>query len=174
LLDGTPGHLNEDRLEGVALRIAIGSDHRGFALKETIVSLLEELGHEHVDLGCHDQNPVDYPDVAVEVAQAVVNGQADCGVLICGTGVGMGITANKVPGVRAAICSDPTTAKLARQHNNANMLCMGGGVIGEWQAKEIIQAYLSADFEGGRHSRRIDKIHSVEGRFRVQRTPSNE
>ena len=144
------------------VRIAIGSDHRGFPLKKAIVPLFEELGHQCLDMGCYSADPVDYPDVAEKVARAVANGEVDHGVLICGTGIGMSITANKVPGVRAALCSDPTSARLARQHNDATVLCMGGATIGEWQAREITAAYLSAQFEGGRHARRVGKITRLE------------
>jgi ribose 5-phosphate isomerase B len=143
-------------------RIAIGSDHRGFALKEAIVPLLAELGHQHLDLGCHDGSSVDYPDIAERVATAVAKGEANCGVLICGTGIGMSITANKVPGIRAALCSDPMSAKMAREHNDANVLCMGGAMIGEWLAREITLAYLTSEFEGGRHARRVAKISRLE------------
>jgi len=140
------------------LRIAIGSDHRGFALKQSIVSMLAEIGHQAEDAGCYGSDSVDYPDVAEKVASAVGSGKADCGVLICGTGIGMSIAANKVPGVRAALCSDPISAVMARQHNDANVLCMGGAMIGEWVAWEITKAYLEAGFEGGRHTRRVEKI----------------
>lgn len=140
------------------MRIAIGSDHRGFALKQSIVSLLGEMGHQAEDAGCYSSDSVDYPDVAEKVAGAVGKGEADYGVLICGTGIGMSIAANKVPGVRAALCSDPFSAVMARQHNDANVLCMGGLMIGEWVAQEITKAYLDAGFEGGRHSHRVEKI----------------
>ena len=144
------------------MRIAIGSDHRGFQLKQAIVPVLVELGHEYQDLGCYSNDSVDYPDVAENVAGAVAKGEADCGVLICGTGIGMSISANKVPGVRAALCSDPISARMARQHNDAQVLCMGGAMVGEWMAKEITTAYLSAEFEGGRHARRVGKIRRLE------------
>ena len=140
------------------MRIAIGSDHRGFALKQSIVALLEEMGHQTEDSGCYSSDSVDYPDVAEKVAGSVGKGEADYGVLICGTGIGMSIAANKVPGVRAALCSDPSSAVMARQHNDANVLCMGGAMIGEWVAQEITKAYLDAGFEGGRHARRVEKI----------------
>ncbi len=146
------------------MRIAIGSDHRGFSLKQSIATLLEGLGHEYQDMGCYDgEGSVDYPDVAEQVALAVAKGDADYGILICGTGIGMSITANKVPGVRAALCSDAMSARMAREHNDANILCMGGAMIGEWLAKEITEAYLSAQFEGGRHIRRVEKIQRLEG-----------
>ena len=127
-----------------------------------MLMLLEGLGHQPDDMGCYSRDPVDYPDVAGNVARAVSEGRADRGILICGTGIGMSIAANKVPRVRAALCSDPATARLARQHNDANVLCMGGSIIGEWLAREIVEAYLSADFEGGRHARRVGKIRQLE------------
>jgi len=144
------------------LRIAIGNDHRGFCLKQAIVPVLTELGHQHEDMGCGDGEQVDYPDVAALVATAVARGEADRGVLICGTGIGMSITANKVPGVRAALCAEPISARMARQHNDANVLCLGGAVLGEWLAREITVAYLTTEFEGGRHSRRLAKVALVE------------
>ena len=150
-------------------RIAIGSDHRGFALKEAIAPFLAEFGYQYLDLGCHDDSSVDYPDVAEMVAIAVAEGEADCGVLICGTGIGMSITANKIPGIRAALCSDPMSARMAREHNDANVLCMGGAIIGEWLAREITAAYLTAEFEGGRHGRRVAKISRLESSSQSQK-----
>ena len=144
------------------MRIAIGSDHRGYPLKQSILPMLEELGHQWEDRGCYSSEPVDYPDVAERVARAVSEGEADYGLLVCGTGIGMSIAANKVPGVRAALCAYPYSARMARQHNDANVLCVGGALLGEWLAKEIITAYLSSGFEGGRHSRRIEKIRNIE------------
>ena len=144
------------------MRIAIGSDHRGRQLKQAVVPLLEEMGHQWEDIGCHGSDPVDYPDVAEKVARSVAKGEADHGLLICGTGIGMSITANKVTGVRAALCSDPFSARMARQHNHANVLCLGGALLGEWLAREIVTAYLSSGFEGGRHARRVDKISHLE------------
>ena len=142
--------------------IAIGSDHRGFSLKQSLVPLLTELGYHYKDVGCYDGDSADYPDVAEKVARAVAEGKADCGVLICGTGIGMSIAANKVPGVRAALCSDPLSASMARQHNDANVLCLGGAMVGEWMAREIATAYLSTGFDGGRHERRLRKISLME------------
>ena len=147
---------------GPPLRIAIGSDHRGFGLKAAIAPLLEELGHQYQDMGCYNSDSIDYPDVAESVARAVAEGQADYGVLICGTGIGMSITANKVPGIRAALCSDPVSAQMARQHNDSNVLCVGGAIVGELMAREITAAYLSAEFQGGRHARRVEKIRRLE------------
>ena len=148
-------------------RIVIGSDHRGYRLKQAVLPLFKDLGLEWADRGCHDEESVDYPVVAEEVARAVAQGQADCGMLICGTGVGMSIAANKVPGIRAALCSDPMTARMARQHNDANILCLGGASIGEWLAREIAIAYLSAEFEGGRHIRRLEHISALENPSRM-------
>ena len=144
------------------MRIAIGSDHRGFALKQSLIDMICELGHEPDDMGCYDDEAVDYPDYAEKVATAVSRGKADRGILICGTGIGMSIAANKVPGVRAALCADPFSARMAREHNDANVMCIGGGLVGEWSAQETVKAYLEAEFEGGRHSRRVDKIGAIE------------
>ena len=144
------------------MRIALGSDHNGVELKQLVSSLLQELGHEYQDMGCYDTNSVDYPDIAKEVGQAVGEGLFDQGVLICGTGIGMSIAANKVTGVRAALCHDPFSAQRAREHNDANVLCMGGSVIESDPALEIVRAYLEAQFEGGRHARRVEKIANVE------------
>ena len=144
------------------IRIAVGSDHRGFLLKRAVEPVLAELGHQYEDMGCYSSDPVDYPDVAEKVAWAVADGKAEHGLLICGTGIGMSITANKIPGVRAALCSDPVSARMARQHNDANVLCIGGVMIGEWLAREIITTYLAAEFEDGRHRRRVEKISRLE------------
>lgn len=146
-------------------RIAIGSDHRGLLLKQAIIPLLTELGHDSRDMGCYNGDSIDYPDIAEKVARAVAKGEADFGMLICGTGIGMSIAANKVPGVRAASCGDSMSAQMARRHNDSNVLCLGGEMIGEWLAKEIILAYLSAEFEGGRHVRRVDKISQLENQL---------
>ena len=156
------------------MRIAVGSDHRGFQLKQALVPVFAELGHQHVDMGCGAKEQVDYPDVAALVAAAVAGGQADRGVLICGTGIGMSITANKVPGIRAALCAEPISARMARQHNDANVLCLGGAILGEWLAREITAAYLTTEFEGGRHVQRLAKISVLEdgGGTRVPGEPS--
>ena len=156
------------------MRIAIGSDHRGFPLKQAIVPLLTELGHQFQDMGCYDRDSVDYPDVAEKVAEAVAKGESDCGVLICATGIGMSISANKVPGIRAALCSDPISARMTRQHNDANILCMGGEMIGELLAKEIATVYLSSEFEGGRHARRVGKIRRLENTSLPRSTHTQE
>jgi ribose 5-phosphate isomerase B len=144
------------------MRIAIGSDHAGFAMKKAIVGLLSELGHSYEDFGCFDSNSVDYPDIAQPVAEAVSKKNFDRGILICSTGIGMSIVANKVPGIRAAICHDTFSARRAREHNDANVLCLGEWVIGQGLMREIVTTYLSADFAGGRHARRLEKIHAIE------------
>ena len=142
--------------------IAIGSDHGGYDLKVHIMKHLEERGLEYKDFGCYDENSVDYPDIAENVGNAVVSGECENGILICGTGIGISIAANKIKGVRAALCGDVYSAKMTKQHNNANIICMGGRVIGRELAMMIVDAWLSAEFEGGRHQNRIDKIHNLE------------
>jgi ribose 5-phosphate isomerase B len=144
------------------VRIAIGSDHRGFALKEAFKELLAELGHEWVDFGCQSEESVDYPDIAQPLAKAVAAGEYQRGILICGSGVGMSIAANKVKGVRAALCENSFTARLARRHSDANVLCLGAWCIGQGLAEEIVRVFLSEDFEGGRHARRLEKIRAME------------
>jgi ribose 5-phosphate isomerase B len=144
------------------VRIAIGSDHRGFALKEALKELLGELGHEWVDFGCEGEEPVDYPDIARPLGEAVAAGEYERGILICGNGVGMSIAANKVKGVRAALCQNSFTARLARRHNDVNVLCLGAWCIGRGLAEEIVRVFLSEDFEGGRHARRLEKIRAME------------
>lgn len=146
------------------MRIAIGCDHRGFELKQLIMGLLQELGHSYHDFGCHSAEPVDYPDFAQKVGQAVASTDFDQGILICSTGIGMSIAANKVRGVRAALCHDAFTAQRARQHNDANILCLGGNDVELQSVLEITKTYLSTDFEGGRHVPRIAKIAALEAR----------
>jgi ribose 5-phosphate isomerase B len=144
------------------MRIAIGSDHAGFALKEDLRQHLAALGHEPFDLGCSSEASVDYPDIAVPLAEAVRDGDYDLGMLICSNGVGMSIAANKVRGVRAALCHDTFSARRARQHTDANVLCLGAWAIGQGVAREILEAFLEGQFEGGRHARRVDKIKAIE------------
>jgi len=144
------------------MRIAIGCDHKGFNLKKAITELLTEEGHSYEDFGCYNTDPVDYPDFARSVAQAVAQRRFDHGILICSTGIGMSIAANKVPGVYAALCHDVFSAQRSRQHNNANVLCLGGSVIGVDLAKDIVHAYLGTDFEGGRHAQRLEKVKALE------------
>lgn len=145
------------------MRIALGSDHAGFSLKQEVKNLLEELGHEVYDAGTHSTESSDYPDFAAAVGRMVAGGEADAGILICGTGVGMSIAANKVKGIRAAACYDPFTARMAREHNDANVLCLGAWVVGKGLAMEIVRAFLSAQFSGAeRHLRRISKVKALE------------
>ena len=142
--------------------IALGCDHRGLELKGAIMALLTDLGHECQDFGCYSSEPVDYPDVAQRVAEAVASGKFDHGILICGSGIGMSIAANKVRGIRAALCCDVFSARRARQHNDANILCLSGETIEQSLALDTAKAYLSTTFEGGRHFRRVEKIRSLE------------
>ena len=144
--------------------IAIGSDHGGFELKEHIKKHLEERKLEYKDFGCYDENSVDYPDIAEKVCNAINSGDADKGILVCGTGIGISIAANKIDGIRAAHCHDVYSAEMTKRHNNANVICMGGRVIGRELAFKIIDAWLDAEFEGGRHQKRIDKIHALENK----------
>lgn len=144
------------------MKIAIGSDHAGFRLKEVIKNYLITLNYSVEDFGTHSEERVDYPDFAFPVALNVVNGNFEVGILICGTGIGMSITANKVKGIRASLCNDLYTAHVAKEHNNANVLCMGGRVVGEEVAKEIVRVWLGSKFEGGRHSERLLKIKEYE------------
>jgi ribose 5-phosphate isomerase B len=143
-------------------RIAIGCDHRGFGLKEPIVSFLQNEGYSYQDFGCHSTEPVDYPDIAQKVGEAVAPGNSDQGVLICSTGIGMCIAANKIQGVRAALCHNVFAAQRARQHNDANVLCLAGEDVDASVALEIVKSFLTTDFEGGRHTRRVNKIRALE------------
>lgn len=144
------------------MKIAIASDHGGYGYKQELIPYIESLGHQVLDLGCHGPASVDYPDYGIPCAQAVARGEADRGVVICGTGIGISISANKVPGIRCALCTDPVMARLTREHNDANMLAMGGRIIGIELAKGIVQVFLSTEFSGGRHKTRIDKIAQYE------------
>lgn len=141
--------------------IPIASDHAGFEAKEITKSLLEEMGHMPVDFGTHSPDSVDYPDYAVQVAQKVSSGEHSSGILICGSGQGMCMTANKFPNVRGALVYSVEVAELSRQHNNANILCLPGRELKPDQIREILNAWFDADFEGGRHERRVNKIHSL-------------
>ncbi len=144
-------------------RIAVGCDHRGFALKELIMPFLQNAGHSYQDFGCYSTDPVDYPDIAQKVGEAVASGNFDQGILICNTGIGMSIAANKIKGVRAALCHNAFAAQRARQHNDANVLCLGGEDIDTKSALEIVKTFLATDFEGGRHLQRVNKIRALEG-----------
>jgi ribose 5-phosphate isomerase B len=144
------------------MRIAVGSDHRGFTVKENVLQLLKKMEHEAVDCGTHDCNSVDYPDVAAIVARHVHNGDVDRGILICGTGIGMCIAANKVPGVRAAPCHDDLSAEMSRRHNDLNVLCLSADMLGERLIDRMVEIWLRTEFEGGRHARRVEKIAALE------------
>jgi len=146
------------------MRIAIGCDHRGLNLKQFVIKLIAEAEHSYEDFGCYTTESVDYPDIAKKVAEAVTRGYFECGILICDTGIGMSVAANKVKGIRAALCHDAFSARRARQHNDANILCLGAGEEEEQEpVAEIVNAFLTSEFEGGRHRRRVDKIRKMEG-----------
>ena len=144
------------------MNIVIGSDHAGFGLKQALISLLAELGHSYDDFGCFNTRAVDYPDIGRSVAEAVAQKRFDHGILMCSTGTGMSIVANKVQGIRAALCHDTLSARRSREHNNANILCLGGSIIGTGLAREITTTYLNSEFTAGRHARRVDKITAFE------------
>ena len=144
------------------MRIAIASDHRGYLLKERIISQLNSIGCDVSDEGPFSDDSVDYPDFAAAVARKVSEGEADRGILICGTGIGMAIVANKFSGVRAAPCVDEVSAKLSRQHNDLNVLCLSGDLLSMNTVDRVVQTWMETDFEGGRHKRRIDKIGELE------------
>jgi ribose 5-phosphate isomerase B len=144
------------------VRIALGCDHRGLKLKQAIMGLLTELGHEYEDFGCYSSDPVDYPDFANKVTGAVVSEKFEHGILICSTGIGMSIAANKVKGIRAALCCNIFAAEGARRHNDANILCLGEDALEQASALAIVKVYLSTPFEGGRHLRRLEKIRNLE------------
>lgn len=145
--------------------IAVGSDHAGYALKEQLAGELRDLGHEVLDLGAHSPERVDYPDFGAAVGRAVVGGDAELGLCVCGSGIGIAMAANKVPGVRAATVHDATSARLTRQHNDANVICLGERLIGPEVASEALRAWLDAEFEGGRHAGRVDKLSGLDGSF---------
>jgi ribose 5-phosphate isomerase B len=147
------------------MKIAIGSDHGGVQLKETIKKFISEEGYEFKDFGTNSIGSCDYPDYALPVAEAVVRKEFDFGILICGTGIGIGISANKVPGVRAALCSDTFSAHATREHNDANILTLGQRVVGEGLALDIVKTFLTTEFQGGRHQNRIDKIAEIEKKY---------
>jgi ribose 5-phosphate isomerase B len=144
------------------MKIAIGCDHRGYSVKQRIIAQISDRGHEMVDFGTESTKPCDYPDFALPVAKAVAAGEADRGILIDGSGIGMSITANKVPGIRAAICHDELTAEISRRHNNANILCFAADLLGDELIRRIVDAWLLTPFEEGRHSRRLEKLADLE------------
>lgn len=146
------------------MKIAIGNDHAAVGLKKQIMDYVKELGHEVENYGTDTTESCNYPEYGEKVARAIIEGKADCGILICGTGVGISIAANKVKGIRAAVCSDAATARLVKQHNNANIIAFGERIVGVELAKDIVKAYLEADFLGGRHADRVAMISEIEER----------
>lgn len=148
------------------MKIALGSDHGGFKLKEEIKQLLDNEGYTYNDFGAYSEESVDYPDFALKVAESVANEEYDRGILICGTGIGIGIAANKVKGIRAALCHDTFSARASREHNNANVLTLGERVIGPGLAKDIVRIWLESEFASGRHAVRIEKISEIEKKYR--------
>ena len=146
------------------MKIAIGNGHTAVDLKNTISDYLKELGYEVINLGTDSRESCDYPIYGEKVGRAVADGEADLGIAICGTGVGISLAANKVKGIRACVCSEPYTAKLSRMHNNSNVLAFGARVVGDELAKMIVKEWLDAEFEGGRHQRRVDMIMEIENK----------
>ena len=154
------------------MKLSIAADHRGFQAKERMKVFLAELGHETEDFGTNSAAPCDYPDCAYPAAKAVAEGEAERGILFCGTGIGMSLTANKVHGVRAALCHDEVTVDMARRHNDANVLCLPADLLGERQMMQIVRIFLEAPFDGGRHQRRLDKLAKIESE--QNSCPSNQ
>lgn len=152
------------------MRVAVGADHRGFQVKEKIVALLKRLNHDVIDVGTTSTESVDYPDIAAKVARKVGCKEVDRGILICGSGLGMCIAANKIPGVRAASCHDDLTAEMSRRHNDLNVLCLSADMLGEKLIDRMIEIWLTTPFEGGRHARRVQKIAALEH----ERSPCDE
>lgn len=149
------------------MKLAIGSDHGGYELKEYIKKHLEKKGIEFVDCGTDSDESVDYPEFGHKVAEAIKEGKCDRGIVVCGTGIGISISANKVPGIRCALCSDCYSARMSREHNNANVLALGARVIGQDLALEIVDTWVKAEFEGGRHERRVNKIADIENKYMI-------
>ena len=146
------------------LVIALGADHAGWELKEALKGWLIENGHQILDFGTHSPESVDYPDYALQVGEAVASGKAERGILVCGTGIGMAMTANKIPGIRAALCSDPFVARMSREHNDANILTLGGRLMDKELGLEILRMWLSTGYAGGRHAGRLGKMAQIERR----------
>ena len=144
------------------MKIVVGSDHRGFEAKKQVKAIITQLGHECVDVGTDSSDPVDYPDPAYLAAVAVSKKQAERAILACGTGIGMSITANKIKGIRAALCHDELSAQISRHHNDANVLCIAADLLGEVLLRKIVEAWLNTEFSGGRHLRRVRKITAIE------------
>lgn len=156
------------------MKIALGNDHAATALKNDIAEYLKENGIEYIDCGTDGSASVDYPDYAEKTCLEVLSGSADRGILICGTGVGMSIAANKLPGIRAACCSDTYSVKYTRMHNDANALCFGARVVGTGLARELVHTFITTDYEGGRHALRVAKIAALEGKYLNSKGVENE
>lgn len=150
------------------MRVAVGGDHRGHVIRGKVLDLVKRLGHEVVDVGSHTPDPVDYPDIALLVGRKVANREVDRGILVCGTGLGMCIAANKIPGVRAAPCHDDLTAEMSRRHNDLNVLCLSADMLGERLIDRMVEIWLNTPFEGGRHARRVEKISALEKEVEAQ------
>ena len=144
------------------MKISMGCDHGGYLLKEHVKKYLTEKGHEIVDCGCHSLDSCDYPEFGGAAARAVASGECERGIVICTSGIGISISANKIKGIRCALCSEPLSAEMTRRHNNANMLAMGAGMIGPNMAERLVDVFLTTEFEGGRHQRRVDGIAAIE------------
>jgi ribose 5-phosphate isomerase B len=150
----------------MSMKIAIGGDHAGFALKATVTQAARALGHDVEDYGCHDERPIDFPDITRTVCMAVREGRADRAILVCGTGVGASIAANKIPGIRAAMCHDIHTAHQSVEHDDVNVMCLGAKIVGAWLAVDLVQRYLSAEFSTDEDCRRrVEKLHAMEREF---------
>jgi ribose 5-phosphate isomerase B len=156
------------------MRIAVGADHRGYSIRNKVIDSLHRLGCDVVDLGTYSEDPVDYPDIAAAVARLVSRGQVERGILICGTGLGMCIAANKLPGVRAAPCHDDLTAEMSRRHNDLNILCLSADMLGERLIDRMLELWLNTPFEGGRHARRVEKIAALEREHLAEPPPPVE
>lgn len=156
------------------MKIALGNDHVAYEMKKEIIKHLEEKGHTVINVGTDSPERADYPIYGEKAAQLVARGEADCGILICGTGVGISLAANKVPGIRAVVCSEPYSAKLSKQHNNTNILAFGARVIGVELAKMIVDEWLNASYEGGRHQTRVEMIREIEETQRLQAAEEEE
>ena len=144
------------------MKIAVANDHRGVKAMEQVKAIIAQLSHECLDFGSNTDQPVDYPDVAYQAAKAVSEATADRAILICGTGIGMSIAANKVKGIRAALCYDELNAQISRHHNDANVLCLSGDLLGAGMLRKVVETWLTTDFSGGRHQRRVNKIKAIE------------
>lgn len=144
------------------MKIAVASDHRGFQVKQKIISLLQGLDQSSVDYGPASEDSVDYPDYAAAVAHGITKGDVDCGILVCGTGLGMSIAANKFNGIRAALCHDDLTARMSRLHNDANILCLSADLLSDQLIDRMVEIWVTTEFEGGRHARRLDRIRELE------------